>query len=188
MGVPQGARTAQEAVGWYADPNRSGGGVLMDLGVHALELAWGLLGYAKPETVLAVEQRGLTKLDVEESATLLVRLEGGRSIELSVAWAVHLPPTQYGVACRVSGDSGVVDVYTPQGPVLYRGEPGKSKMSALKGPKMVLYPAMFRHLKSMIQGGQHDVLLPAKRALTVMQMLDSAYRSIRSGKSVEVRE
>jgi len=187
MGVPQGARTLKEASGWYTDPARSGGGALMDLGVHALEVAWGLLGYAKPETVLAVEQRGLTKLGVEEGMTLLVRLEGGKSLELAVAWAVHLPPAQYGVGCRVSGDAGAVEVYTAQGLMLYRGEPGKPKVTALKGPKVTHYPAMMRELKALAGGKVEERMGPARRALGVMQIVEAGYRSVKSGRSVEVK-
>lgn len=188
MGVPQGARTAAESTGWYTDPARSGGGALMDLGIQILDVAWGLLGYAKPESVMAIEQRGLTKLAVEEGATLLVRLERGKSLELAVAWAVHLPPAQYGVGCRVSGDHGAVEVYTAQGPVLYRGEPGKPKVTALKGPKVTHYPAVMRHLKSLAASTPEEALVPANRALTLMQILDAGYRSIRNGKSADVRE
>ena len=34
--------------GWYADRAKSGGGAMIDLGLHMLDLAWSLLGQPKP--------------------------------------------------------------------------------------------------------------------------------------------
>ena len=55
-GTPQGT-------GWYADPARSGGGALIDLGTHLLDLAWHLLGTtARVASVYAVAHRRLTDI------------------------------------------------------------------------------------------------------------------------------
>lgn len=186
-GVPQGVRTATETAGWYTDAARSGGGALIDLGGPMLELGWSLLGCPVPTAVFATGQSPLTRLAVEESASALVRFEGGQSLEVTVAWAGQLPPQQYGVACRVSGEQGCVDVYTPTGPVLYRGEPGKAKATPLKGPKVTHHAAMMRHLKSLISGREDEPLGPARRGVAVAAMIDAAYRSLSAGKSCEVR-
>src|SRR5581483_3886962 len=46
-GVPAGT-------GWYTDKARSGGGAMIDLGFHMLDLAWSLLGQPQPLTAFAV--------------------------------------------------------------------------------------------------------------------------------------
>ncbi|MDF2663156.1 MAG: gfo/Idh/MocA family oxidoreductase [Paenibacillus sp.] len=37
--------------GWFADKERSGGGPLIDLGVHAIDLCWYLMGRPKVKTI-----------------------------------------------------------------------------------------------------------------------------------------
>lgn len=186
-GVPQGARTATEASGWYTDPARSGGGAMIDLGLPLLEVGWSLLGYPAPESVMAVAHHRLTKLPVEESGTALVRFAGGKALELSSAWAIASPPSHYGVACRAHGTGGSVDVYTPQGAMLYRGQ-DKAKATVLKGPKVVHHAALMRELKARIAGPEAERLVPARRALTLMKIVEAWYKSAKSGKSADVKE
>lgn len=188
LGVPQGARARTDANGWYVDRNRSGGGALIDLGGPLLALGWSLLGRPMPLAVFAHGGSPLTGLPVEEHASLLIRFEGGAALELSVAWAAHLPPRQYGVACRVSGDAGCIDVYAPEGAVLYRGQPGHARATVLKGPKLTHHAAMMRHLKTLIGDDHAAALRPLRQAVTVAAMLDAAYRSLATGRSADVRE
>ena len=34
--------------GWFVDKNRAGGGALIDIGVHALDCIWWLMGLTEP--------------------------------------------------------------------------------------------------------------------------------------------
>ena len=188
-GVPAGTG------GWFTDRSKSGGGALIDLGVQMLDLAWSLLGQPRPQSVFAVTHQqfkadagpGRT-YDVEDAAVVTVRFEGGKSLELSVSWATNQPPRQQGTACRVHGDKGAVEVYTPQGPLLYRnfGPKGEAKETPLKLPKVMLYPAMMRHFRQCIQGAAKPAPGPAE-GLTLMQMVDAIYKSAETGKSAEVK-
>ena len=49
-----------------------------------------------------------------------MQLLTGRSIELAASWALNQPPQQQGTLCRLFGDKGAIDVYTPQGATLYQ--------------------------------------------------------------------
>lgn len=188
-GVPTGT-------GWFTDRVKSGGGAMIDLGVQMLDLAWSLLGSPRPISAYAVLHERLKDpaangraSDVEEAGFALVRFEGGKSLELSASWAINQPPRQQGTACRVYGDKGALEVYTPQGPLLYRGfgPKGEAKETPLKQPKVVQYPAMMRHLKRCIQAGERPLVGPAEGA-TLMAMIDAFYKSAESGRSVEVKQ
>jgi predicted dehydrogenase len=192
-GVPSGTG------GWFTDRSKAGGGAMIDLGVQVLDLAWALLGQPKPQSVFAVlPQRFATEAgagagagrvyDVEDAAFVLARFEGGKSLELSASWAVNQPPRQQGTACRVYGDKGAVEVYTPQGPLLYRnfGPKGEAKETPLKLPKVTLYPAMMRHFRQCVQGAARPAVGPAE-GLALMQMVDAIYKSAETGKSVDVK-
>lgn len=180
--------------GWYADKARSGGGALIDLGLHMLDLAWFLLGQPKPVSVYATTQQRFASIvaaekpsDVEDAAFALITFENGKSLELASSWAINQPPNQNGTLCRVHGDSGAIEVYTPQGAILYRhfDEAGQCKAVPLKGPKTVHHAAMMRHFRLCIQG-KATPLLGGREGIVLMQIIDALYKSTESGKSVAV--
>ena len=179
---------------WYADPARSGGGALADLGLHMLDLGWHLLGRPTPTAVFAVTHRRLTNSPrtdgpgVEDAAFALVKFDGGRSLELGVSWAINQSPAQNGTTCRVYGTTGAVEVYTPTGPVLYRptGKANELKPTPLKGPKVVGHAAMLRQFREAILGRTKPTI-DGDQGVILMQMVEALYKSGETGKSVEVR-
>lgn len=187
-GIPAGT-------GWFTDKSKSGGGAMIDLGVQMLDLAWRLLGQPAPQTAYAAAHRRFadlvpeaTTFDVEDAGFALLRFEGGKSLEVSASWAINQSPRHHGTACRVYGDQGAIEVYTPQGPVLYRNfdEKGTTKETPLKVPKLVHYPAMMRHFRNCITGGQAPSP-SAEEGLVVMRMIDAIYKSIETGRSAEIK-
>jgi predicted dehydrogenase len=89
----------------------------------------------------------------------------------------------------VYGDKGALEVYTTQGPLLYRnfGPKGEAKETPLKLPKVVHYPAMMRHLKRCMHAAETPLAGPSEGA-TLMAMLDATYKSAEIGRSVEVKQ
>ena len=98
QGIPAGAG------GWFTDKARSGGGCLIDLGVHMLDLALWLMGSPRVESVsastyaaLGPRGRGLfpgrrfqgdiSTFDVEDFVAAFLRLESGATLVLEVSWA-----------------------------------------------------------------------------------------------------
>lgn len=190
-GVPAGTQN------WYTDKSRAGGGAMIDTGFQMLDLAWHLLGQPRPLTAFAVTAPRLpgaaaaapgATFDVEDAAFALLRFDGGKSLELATSWALNQAPHQQGTLCRVHGDKGAAEVYTPRGPLLYRnfGPKGDAKEVPLKTPKVVHYPAMMRHFKQCIQGAAQPTL-GGPEAVVLMQMIDAIYKSAAAGKSVEVK-
>ena len=178
--------------GWYTDRAQSGGGVLMDLGSHMLDIGWHLLGQPKPVSVYAVTRQQFKDLspkpesyNVEDSAFAIVRFENGRSLELAVSWAINQAPAHNGTTCRLYGSTGAVEVYTPAGPVLYRNfsPKGDAKPTPLKQPKISGHTAMLRQFRECILG---KAQASPEQAITLMQMIDALYRSSDSGKSVSL--
>ena len=96
---------------------------MIDTGLQVLDLAWYLMGKPKPLSVFAVMPKRLapqaaaegTVFDVEEAASVLVRFEGDKSLELSTSWAINQAPLQQGTLCRLHGDKGALEVYVEQG-------------------------------------------------------------------------
>ncbi|MEO6906693.1 MAG: Gfo/Idh/MocA family oxidoreductase [Abditibacteriaceae bacterium] len=93
--------------GWFTTKSKSGGGPLIDLGVHLLDLTWWLAGCPNPVSVTGVTYaeigprkegigtHGHNKniegtFDVEDLAVALIRFDNGLTINLEVSWALHL--------------------------------------------------------------------------------------------------
>jgi len=188
-GIPIGTHA------WFIDHERSGGGCIIDIGVHMLDLGWYLLGQPKPISAFGITHHKFgdliakeKKFDVEDSGFALIRFEGGKSLEIASSWALNQPPQQQGNVVRVFGTEAAIDVYTPQGATIYRNfnERGDSRASVLKPPKTVSHVALMRHFKECIQGKAKPIIGSAE-GVTIMQMVDGIYKSNGSGKSAEIR-
>lgn len=111
---------------WFTTRAESGGGVLMDLGVHLVDLVLHLTGFPRPARASAVctgtfghpidqyvyeemwggppDPRGV--FDVEDAATALVRFDDGMTMELGVSWAADLAEGRSGDGIVLLGDRG----------------------------------------------------------------------------------
>lgn len=77
---------------WCFDPALSGGGALMDLGVHLIDLAFWLLGDPAVRAVHGAACRGGVPqhgVVVDDFATARIELEGGEVVSLAVSWNAH---------------------------------------------------------------------------------------------------
>jgi len=89
-GIPSGLG------GWFTDKKRSGGGTLIDIGIHALDSAWYLMGTPRPVSVTAAVFQNFKHLvktpvfDVEDAAFAFIRFENGAVVQLKTSWAGNL--------------------------------------------------------------------------------------------------
>lgn len=71
---------------WNSDPSISGGGVLIDNGTHSVDIVRYLAGPA--QEVLAIAGPTIQALEVEESATLLIRTASGAQATIDLSWGL----------------------------------------------------------------------------------------------------
>jgi predicted dehydrogenase len=88
--------------GWFTTRSMSGGGPLIDLGVHLIDLAMYFMGNPSPRSVTgsvysrfggansenAPEKNG--KYDVEDMAVGFVKLANGASVDIEFSWASNI--------------------------------------------------------------------------------------------------
>ena len=177
-GVPRGT-------GWYADPALAGGGALIDLGLPLCDLLLSLAGGAAVRSVFATGHGNTAGVDVEEAGTIVLKLDGGATLELSVSWSLNQPPSQAGTTCRIACEQAAIDLYTPNGPVLYRqfDDAGNAKAAAMKQPQTVGHVAMLRHFKNCVLGKEKPISGPAD-GVRLMVLAEAIYKSLYSGKVV----
>ncbi|MCI9888469.1 Gfo/Idh/MocA family oxidoreductase [Micrococcales bacterium 31B] len=94
--------------GWFADVERSGGGPLIDVGVHVIDLCWYLMGRPRVSSVSANAYHHLgnraniqyadrylasdydpTKNTVEDMVNAMIRFENGASLLVDCTYSLH---------------------------------------------------------------------------------------------------
>ena len=79
---------------WFYDPALSGGGCMMDLGVHLIDLALWVLGFPKVEDIAAdlfCKGRPLSNrtAQVEDYGVSTLHLAGGIVVRIACSWNLH---------------------------------------------------------------------------------------------------
>lgn len=101
---------------WFTNKEQAGGGPLIDLGVHVLDMALWMMGNPRVDSVSAAAYAELgprgtgqwqggrfsiaqdATYEVEDFATALLRLEGGATLQLDASWAAYTGHTdEFGV-------------------------------------------------------------------------------------------
>ena len=112
--------------GWFTTKAVSGGGALIDVGVHILDLTHYLMGQPKPVAASAVTHARFGTnpetynyismwsnpvpggpFDVDDLAAALIRFENGASLVIQVSWAAN---TSQGNEVRIMGDKGGIEI------------------------------------------------------------------------------
>ena len=113
---------------WFTQKAKAGGGALIDLGVHVLDLALWLMGYPKPVSVsgsmfaefgmrgqkTVPRNANLPTFDVEDSGMGFVRFEGGAVLQFESSWASHREPKADGFFVRLFGSEAGANFYTAE--------------------------------------------------------------------------
>jgi predicted dehydrogenase len=79
---------------WFYDPRQSGGGCVMDLGVHLVDLALWIQDFPKVTKVSGTLLAGGEPLGgradrTEDYATATLEMEGGTTIRIACSWRLH---------------------------------------------------------------------------------------------------
>jgi len=174
-GVPGGVG------GWFTDPARAGGGALIDIGVHVLDMAWYLMGRPDPLTVSGqVHNRYPEQTRTDDSAFALVRFANGRGLHLETSWVLtqeddHMAVYLYGTGAGARLDEHSYEIYTvgPSGKSR-RGQTFQDRWSGFRG-EVGNFVAAVR--------GHAPLLTTPSDGIQLMRMLEGIYRS-----SAEARE
>lgn len=116
--------------GWFGQKRLSGGGPLIDLGVHRLDLALWLMGNPNPVTVSGAchDKVGVPRaqaagkvFDVEDFATGFVRCDDGSSIIFESSWG-NFQEKKEDMYTKVTGTQGALIYHNPAGSSVLEAE------------------------------------------------------------------
>ncbi len=110
---------------WFTQKALSGGGPLIDLGVHILDLTLWLMGHPIPVSVSgqtfskfgprgmkpANVRRGAAEFTVEDLAAGFIRFANGTAMQIETSWASHTKPGRDDYFITLYGTEGGADLY-----------------------------------------------------------------------------
>jgi predicted dehydrogenase len=199
QGIPAGA------AGWFTDKSRSGGGCLIDLGVHMLDLSLWAIGNPRVVSVTAATRSALgprgrgfwpgrrfagkvTAFDVEDFVMAFLRLETGATLLLEVSWAGY---TQKGDRFFVHlwGDEGGAELdvlnYTDQDTLTF--------FTDLEGARAKIHPQTGGESEENVNSEfvrairQGEAVSPTvDEGLRILRIIEAIYRSAAEGREIEL--
>ncbi|WP_423745669.1 Gfo/Idh/MocA family oxidoreductase (plasmid) [Haladaptatus sp. SPP-AMP-3] len=192
---------------WFTNEELSGGGVVVDIGVHAIDLALYLMGFPPVEDVFAVTRTGFgdrddyvdpddwydateeAVFDVEDSATALIRCADDRTLSLEVAWAANETANQEFVV-RGSQAGARLDLGGETLTMLEGSHRGTDHLVESSVSDASLDHTGWRgsdkRFLDAVAAGEAPEFNTIEQALTTQRVMDAIYRSAETGERVSV--
>jgi len=188
--------------GWFTDQAISGGGPLLDIGVHALDLAWWLMGSPQAQAVSGYLRKGIGQdhLDfintwtalsqgnqdnsiysTEDFATAMIRFKNGCVMQLEVSWTLN----------GAEDDALKVDFFGTKGGVSldplcfygsHHGVLTSTSSSVGMGP---LYAREIGHFLDCVRTGKKPIS-DATQGRDIVAILNAITRSSAEGREVTI--
>lgn len=189
--------------GWFGDKSRSGGGPLIDLGVHVIDLCRYLMGGPQPVSVYGAtfsklgdrrhikDARGYSStvvskddiFDVEDMATALIRFDNGAVLSVEASFSLNIEKDVGNIelfgtkaGCKLDPE---LTIFTDMNDYLANVKLSQSTALSFDG----LFDNEINHFVECIETGK-PCRNPAQDGVTLMKILDGIYESARTGHEV----
>jgi 1,5-anhydro-D-fructose reductase (1,5-anhydro-D-mannitol-forming) len=167
---------------WMTDAKIAGGGPVADVGVHCVDA----LRFILDDDVVRVTARGISDQDsgdVESAAALTLEFSGGTLGSVLVS-----ARAEYRTPIEVVGESGVLrarDAFSVERPIhlelLHGGAVAEEETISNAG----VYAQQVDAFSAAIEGGS-EFPVPGEEGWQNQEVLDAAYRSMKTGETVSV--
>ncbi|WP_372010226.1 Gfo/Idh/MocA family protein [Paenibacillus chitinolyticus] len=202
-------RRAVPTWGVFLDEEKQGGGPLIDIGTHALDLTLWMMDNYKPKVVLGTSYHKLShranaanawgpwdpaKFTVEDSAFGMITMENGATIILESSWALNTLEVDE-AKCTLSGTEGGADM---KDGLRINGEKNSrlyTQNIELSSGGVAFYEGASENAPDLemrmwidaIENDKDPVVTP-EQALVVSEILEAIYESAKTGKAVYLNE
>jgi predicted dehydrogenase len=191
--------------GVFGQLEKQGGGGLIDIGVHLIDLSCWLMGYPKPVSVSGQTFRTIgnkpghvgmfgkwdhKSYTVEDFATALVRFENGAAMNIECGFNVNLNDDRFGI--HLVGDEGGVGVYPLSLQTVIDGHltdctPRYVESLDAPNPKHLSghEKEVFAFCDSILEG--KPAAVPGSEVIWTQKIIDGIFKSSETGKEVRIR-
>ncbi len=170
---------------WFTKREESGGGVIIDLGIHLLDLSLWLLNYPEIESVATKNFYHNTK-SVEDTSISCIKCKNNAVINLEVSWS--LP---------VEKDHFYLDIFGTKGSFssnpfrLYKkieNDYINLTPTQVDNPTALFKKSYLNELKSFIGAikGLNPVFSPAEEAIHRMKIVEAMYESASKNSEIKI--
>jgi len=170
---------------WKYKRKRAGGGALLNLAVHMIEL---ILWFAERKEVVAVDSLVYKKMEeeeVEDSAFVLLKFDDDSSATVEVSWTlVHEKDLTY---LNVFGTEGAALLYPLRIHKLMLGNPVNvtPRLRSVGNPFKVSYDLQASHFIECIRRGSRP-FTGVEDGLRIARIIDAAYESSKQKREVRL--
>ena len=198
-------RKAVPTWGVFMDKEQQGGGPLIDIGTHALDMTLWMMNNYEPLSVVGTVYHKLTDqvegnlfgpwdpktYDVEDSAFGFIRMKNGASIFLEASWILNIAKTRE-AATTLCGTKAGAEILKNGSVAYYNSRHGILMDQVNSNIPSVAYfngvtttPGIDEAMQWLkaIKEDKDPLVLP-EQAFVVTQILDGIYRSAKEGKEI----
>lgn len=192
---------------WFTTKDVSGGGSLIDIGVHAIDLALYFLDFPEIVEVSGVarsefggrddytyidmwgDDSGPEDFDVDDSVSAFIRTAEGATVSLEAAWATNRPENNdffvRGTEAGAHFDRGAGDLT-----LFENGVGGGHHLTDtdIDTREVDTHRAEQAAFLQAVDAGEAPTRNTVEQALTVQRVIDGIYRSTESGRAVRLDE
>jgi len=163
---------------WRIAKEAGGGGALMDVGSHRLDLLVGFFGL--PVRVAARSKCLAHDWEVEDSATILMELENGASAVANILWSTRSGADDF----EITGTEGTISLSPLQAPVLKVTRNGKTEEYDLPVHENVHFPLIEDFVDAVKEDREPRVT--GEEGMKTTKIIDAAYLSQENNTWVEL--
>lgn len=174
----------KEFFNWLTDPVQNGGGALVDFGCYGANLMTYLMKGEKPVSVTAVTQHFKPAIypKVEDEATIIVTYPAAQCI-IQASW--NWPFSRKDM--EVYGETGYVIAANNTAMRLRNGQANEEQARQVTSKDIPVYEDPFSYFADVLRGKikvAKNSLYSLENNITVVEILEAARKSAKSGKTV----
>lgn len=169
----------REEGAWRRDPKKSGGGSIMDVGAHSIDLIRYVIGSEVTEVSAFCSNR-ILQYETEDTGVVMMKFENEAFAFTDTSFAT---PGGGNIVFEVYGSEGWVIVYDDDGWKIKTYI--DSELNIEPSQYEDLYQFQFEHFARYIRGEEKAVVTGVD-GLKTSQIIEAAYESDRTGKTVKL--
>jgi len=167
---------------WFVQKEKSGGGALMDIGIHMYDLAWWMMGCPEVASVMASTYAEVTPArfkekgiyaNVDELSTVFVKFKDGVTLFFDVSWDAYTEPM---FSVQLFGNKAGIKSQNSS-LVLFRDEEGVPTTTSIQVPSREFIETSYHHFVSAVIEEDKKMIASGEECLKEMKVFEAIKQS-----------
>jgi predicted dehydrogenase len=171
---------------WLTKKTQSGGGVVLDLGIVMLDLAFWMMGFPEVQEVSATNYSHHTK-DVEDSSIAFLKMKNGSTLTIEASWSFESTSDFFYCDCFGTDGSGSLNPFR----IVKRMHDNLINVApaSIETPQSLYRKSYENELKHWIGSlrGLHSIISSGDEAVQRMKIIELIYKSAKRGRAIAIK-